>query len=295
MNSASFWVAAPGPDRIRPPDRSLACGRRRGRTTTREHKKFNGEIVGRACPEGEPQILLKKRFRPRGNRAGTARLRRINATLLAGNLAFPTAPCLRAARYTRVTPAGGCGGRAYTKVATGLAFDRAKARGSLRRQPNHVPVALPPRPPGIPHAVPACFALSAADSAADRLQRVHDARLVRAPALQGGAARRRHRGELGIAFVEYCMAVPANRWGSAVYTTAQLKTMQEVITLLVFAGFSILYLKEPIDLELRGRLCADRGRRVFRFPRPVVIVFAATVVHLSFSNSQPCVDNARLS
>ena len=50
----------------------------------------------------------------------------------------------------------------------------------------------------------------------------------------------------GIAFVEYCLAVPANRWGSAVYTTAQLKTMQEVITLLVFAGFSLLYLKEPL-------------------------------------------------
>ena len=44
----------------------------------------------------------------------------------------------------------------------------------------------------------------------------------------------------GIAFVEYWLAVPANRWGSAVYTTAQLKTIQEVITLLVFAGFSIL-------------------------------------------------------
>jgi uncharacterized protein (DUF486 family) len=50
----------------------------------------------------------------------------------------------------------------------------------------------------------------------------------------------------GIAFIEYCMAVPANRWGNAVYTTAQLKTMQEVITLLVFAGFSLLYLKEPL-------------------------------------------------
>ena len=48
-----------------------------------------------------------------------------------------------------------------------------------------------------------------------------------------------------IAFVEYCMAVPANRWGSDVYTTAQLKTMQEVITLIVFAVFSVLYLKEP--------------------------------------------------
>ena len=50
----------------------------------------------------------------------------------------------------------------------------------------------------------------------------------------------------GIAFVEYCLAVPANRWGSAVYTTAQLKTMQEVITLLVFAGFSVVYFKEQL-------------------------------------------------
>jgi uncharacterized protein (DUF486 family) len=50
----------------------------------------------------------------------------------------------------------------------------------------------------------------------------------------------------GIALVEYCLAVPANRWGSAVYSTAQLKTIQEVITLLVFAAFSVLYLKEAI-------------------------------------------------
>ena len=50
----------------------------------------------------------------------------------------------------------------------------------------------------------------------------------------------------GIAFSEYWLAVPANRWGSAVYSAAQLKTMQEVITLVVFAGFSVLYLKEPL-------------------------------------------------
>jgi hypothetical protein len=50
----------------------------------------------------------------------------------------------------------------------------------------------------------------------------------------------------GIAFVEYWLAVPANRIGSAVYTAAELKTMQEVITLVVFAVFSVLYLKEPI-------------------------------------------------
>ncbi|MEW6256998.1 MAG: DMT family protein [Pseudomonadota bacterium] len=50
----------------------------------------------------------------------------------------------------------------------------------------------------------------------------------------------------GIALFEYCLAVPANRIGSEVYSTAQLKTMQEVITLLVFAAFSVLYLKEPL-------------------------------------------------
>ena len=50
----------------------------------------------------------------------------------------------------------------------------------------------------------------------------------------------------GIALIEYCFAVPANRLGSAVYSTPQLKTMQEVITLVVFAAFSVTYLKEPI-------------------------------------------------
>jgi hypothetical protein len=49
-----------------------------------------------------------------------------------------------------------------------------------------------------------------------------------------------------IAFLEYCFAVPANRFGSAVYSVAQLKTMQEVITLCVFAVFSVLYLREPL-------------------------------------------------
>ena len=50
----------------------------------------------------------------------------------------------------------------------------------------------------------------------------------------------------GLAFIEYCLAVPANRYGSAVYSAAQLKTMQEVVTLLVFAGFSTFYLKEAL-------------------------------------------------
>ena len=50
----------------------------------------------------------------------------------------------------------------------------------------------------------------------------------------------------GIAFFEYCMVIPANRIGHEIYSTAQLKTIQEVITLLVFAGFSVVYLKEPL-------------------------------------------------
>src|ERR1700740_848446 len=50
----------------------------------------------------------------------------------------------------------------------------------------------------------------------------------------------------GLAFVEYCLAGPANRYGSYVYSAAQLKTMQEVITLVVFAVFSSWYLQQPI-------------------------------------------------
>ena len=53
----------------------------------------------------------------------------------------------------------------------------------------------------------------------------------------------------GLAVIEYCLAVPANRYGNAVYSAAQLKTMQEVITLVVFAGFSYAYLKEPLTLS----------------------------------------------
>jgi uncharacterized protein (DUF486 family) len=50
----------------------------------------------------------------------------------------------------------------------------------------------------------------------------------------------------GIAFFEYCLMVPANRLGSAMYSAPQLKGMQEVITLLVFAGFSTWYLGQPL-------------------------------------------------
>ena len=50
----------------------------------------------------------------------------------------------------------------------------------------------------------------------------------------------------GIAFFEYCLAVPANRYGHHVYAAAELKTMQEVITLIIFALFSVFYLGEKL-------------------------------------------------
>lgn len=53
----------------------------------------------------------------------------------------------------------------------------------------------------------------------------------------------------GIAFFEYCLAVPANRIGHEVYSAAQLKTIQEVITLTVFAVFSITYLGEKLTVN----------------------------------------------
>lgn len=49
-----------------------------------------------------------------------------------------------------------------------------------------------------------------------------------------------------IAFLEYCLMVPANRWGHAHYSATQLKIIQEVITLTVFSGFVVLYLGERL-------------------------------------------------
>lgn len=54
----------------------------------------------------------------------------------------------------------------------------------------------------------------------------------------------------GIAFFEYCLQVPANRTGYQFFTLAQLKIIQEVITLVVFVAFSIFYMKEKPQLNL---------------------------------------------
>jgi uncharacterized protein (DUF486 family) len=72
----------------------------------------------------------------------------------------------------------------------------------------------------------------------------------------------------GIAFFEYCLAVPANRIGSGVYNGAELKTMQEVITLGVFIVFSIFYLGEKPTLNhlLGFALIAAGAAVVFKGP-----------------------------
>lgn len=58
-----------------------------------------------------------------------------------------------------------------------------------------------------------------------------------------------------IAGVEYAIAVPANRWGSEVYSAAQLKTIQEVIALVMFIGFSALYLGQPVRWSTAAGFC----------------------------------------
>jgi uncharacterized protein (DUF486 family) len=69
----------------------------------------------------------------------------------------------------------------------------------------------------------------------------------------------------GIAFFEYCFAVPANRIGHTVYSAAQLKTMQEVITLAVFAVFSVTYLGERLRWNHGVAFCFLVGAAYFSF------------------------------
>lgn len=71
-----------------------------------------------------------------------------------------------------------------------------------------------------------------------------------------------------IALPEYMLAVPANRWGSGVYSAPQLKAIQEVITLSVFAGFSVLYLGQKITANhlIGFALIALGAWFVFRSP-----------------------------
>lgn len=53
----------------------------------------------------------------------------------------------------------------------------------------------------------------------------------------------------GVAFFEYCLQVPANRIGIGVYSLGQLKVIQEIITMIVFAGFALFYMKQKLTLD----------------------------------------------
>lgn len=72
----------------------------------------------------------------------------------------------------------------------------------------------------------------------------------------------------GIALLEYCLAVPANRIGSSVYSAAQLKAIQEVATLTIFAIFSMAYLGQRITWNhlIGFALIAAGAFFVFRAP-----------------------------
>jgi uncharacterized protein (DUF486 family) len=60
----------------------------------------------------------------------------------------------------------------------------------------------------------------------------------------------------GVAFFEYCLQVPANRIGFQYYSLPQLKVIQEIITMTVFAGFCVVYMKQPLKLDfLWAGLC----------------------------------------
>jgi uncharacterized protein (DUF486 family) len=77
----------------------------------------------------------------------------------------------------------------------------------------------------------------------------------------------------GIAFFEYCFAVPANRIDSAVYSPAELKTIQELITLTVFALFTWIYFDEPLSLT--------RGPRFALIALSAMLVFHGSAVTIS--------------
>lgn len=71
-----------------------------------------------------------------------------------------------------------------------------------------------------------------------------------------------------IAFLEYCFQVPANRIGHANFTATQLKIMQEVITLVVFCGFAVLYLKEQLRWNYIAGFACILAAVVFVFGFP---------------------------
>ena len=75
----------------------------------------------------------------------------------------------------------------------------------------------------------------------------------------------------GIAFFEYCLAVPANRIGYGVYSAAELKTLQEVITLVIFAGFAVFWLGEKLTLNHLVGFALIAAGAFFIFKGPIAV------------------------
>ena len=75
----------------------------------------------------------------------------------------------------------------------------------------------------------------------------------------------------GIAFFEYCLVVPANRIGYSVYSAAELKTLQEIITLLIFAGFAVFWLGEKLTLNHLVGFSLIAAGAFFIFKGPIAV------------------------
>lgn len=69
----------------------------------------------------------------------------------------------------------------------------------------------------------------------------------------------------GIAFLEYCLQVPANRLGAEVFSLGQLKVIQEVVTMVVFMGFAAWYMKRPVTLDFFWATLCLVGAAFFMF------------------------------
>jgi uncharacterized protein (DUF486 family) len=69
----------------------------------------------------------------------------------------------------------------------------------------------------------------------------------------------------GVAFLEYVLQVPANRIGFQYYSLGQLKVIGEVITMVVFAGFAVMYMKQPLKLDFFGAGLCLVGVAYFMF------------------------------
>lgn len=91
--------------------------------------------------------------------------------------------------------------------------------------------------------------MAAADRAASPIEYFHDHRLYGHLKFKTSPLWIAIAASWAIALIGYCFAVPANRYGHAVYSAAELKTMQEAITLIVFAGFSVFVLNESLTIN----------------------------------------------